>query len=283
MPMLFGPLALIGFARIAKVAYKVLVKEDRRPESASSFTQASCQATILVGLILLSCAPHQEPRFLLPTIIPIIVLYGKRVLSKEASPVVFWVWVVFNLLMSIFFGWLHQGGVVPSLLRLPRQQDQPLGKAEAVVYYKTYMPPTFLSRPISHGSIPTGEEVCPEDYNAGGCDTITRKQPSRIFDLKGETSNSLLHAIDNILACDKSSESSPASVLMLVLPNAAMQTLTDTSSENGKSALRWNEYAIKEFVGFGAHISTEDWPLWQGSVEQFMNNLRLNISLVSCN
>ena len=287
MPMLFGPLSLFGFARIAEVAYNVLLKEDKRPKSASSFTQASCKATILIGIILLSCAPHQEPRFVLPTIIPIIVLYGKRVLGKEASPLVSWIWVIFNLLLCIFFGWLHQGGVVPSLLHLPRQEDQPLGGAEDVVYYKTYMPPTFLSRPTLHGSMLTGEEVCrEEDRNTGGCDIIARERPPRIFDLKGETSVSLLHAVDNILACDELPENSPESggVIMLILPNAAMQALTDTKSENGinESALRWNEYAVKEHSGFNAHVSTEDWPLWQGSVQQFTNNLHLSVSLISC-
>ena len=52
----------------------------------------------------------------------------------------------------------------------------------------------------------------------------------------------------------KSSESAPFVILELPI-------LKKQCSESEKSALRRYEYAMKEFVGFGGHISIEDWPL----------------------
>lgn len=52
------------------------------------------------------------------------------------------IWLVFNAVMVIFFGFLHQGGVTPSLLHF--QQLPNLGNTTHIVYYHTYMPPRSL-------------------------------------------------------------------------------------------------------------------------------------------
>ncbi len=102
---------------------------------------------IVFGLGILSLAPHQEPRFLVPLITPLALLMpvGPFVPEKSASK---WtralklIWIVFNLTLGIFFGVLHQGGVVPSLNYVHSQLES--GQVRNVVFYHTYMPPRFL-------------------------------------------------------------------------------------------------------------------------------------------
>ena len=62
-------------------------------------------------------APHQEPRFLLPMALPLVVLVGPSVIDKRWKRAL---WVLFNLLGAIVFGALHQSGVAPATAALPR-------------------------------------------------------------------------------------------------------------------------------------------------------------------
>jgi len=55
--------------------------------------------------------------------------------------------VLVNLALTFFFGCLHQGGVIPSLAWLRDNVPAGTGAEGAIaVYYKTYPPPTFVSR-----------------------------------------------------------------------------------------------------------------------------------------
>ncbi|EED86416.1 hypothetical protein THAPSDRAFT_bd686, partial [Thalassiosira pseudonana CCMP1335] len=130
MPMLFGPLALAGY-------YSIFQRNGRTYNNSS---RSIIGSAYLSGLFLLSCAPHQEPRFILPCLVPLVQLYGKdAVVALFLGPF----WVVFNLILYIFFGWLHQGGLVNSLFEMPRPTNESR-TARVYVYYKTYMPPSFL-------------------------------------------------------------------------------------------------------------------------------------------
>ncbi|KAJ1724594.1 alpha 1,2 mannosyltransferase [Coemansia biformis] len=65
------------------------------------------------GLAVLSAIPHQEPRFLIPAL-PGIVLSTWR--WHRLAPGRFWcLWVVFNAVLAIGYGVVHQAGVVPVL------------------------------------------------------------------------------------------------------------------------------------------------------------------------
>lgn len=63
--MLFGPLAIIGYYICIKLIVKLWEIEKMIIISILS---------LISGLILLSLAPHQEARFLLPLSIPLIIL-----------------------------------------------------------------------------------------------------------------------------------------------------------------------------------------------------------------
>ena len=94
----------------------------------------------MISLATLSAAPHQEPRFLLPMLGPLIINYGKDILQNRW---IWFLWLLFNFVLGSFFCGLHQAGVVPSLLNVGDNYSR---TSNTYLYYHTYMPPTFLSR-----------------------------------------------------------------------------------------------------------------------------------------
>jgi len=154
MPMLFGSLFLFDFMSLACEVYSlnwntVVLSIRTRPIRAVSL------ATVTLQLAVLSVAPHQEARFLLPLLLPMILLFGDRPFemlwrgtqSKRFSCFRPIVWCAFNLVMAIFYGCVHQAGVVPSLAHLATKvSEDSLANATsvAIVFHDTYMPPWHM-------------------------------------------------------------------------------------------------------------------------------------------
>ena len=88
--------------------------------------------SFILPVLALSVFPHQEPRFLIPVTLPIIFLHSQRIRhfsntdqsshdngtafkttfsrGKRGS-LLLSLWYLFNILLTVFFGFLHQGGV----------------------------------------------------------------------------------------------------------------------------------------------------------------------------
>ncbi|CAB4490798.1 unnamed protein product [Rhizophagus irregularis] len=159
--LLFGPLTLLTMKDL-----NVSVKFMR-------WTAKRTYKTVIVysglfGFVLLTLIPHQEARFLLPLLLPVIIVPSDRL---HKLPILFWaVWVIFNLVFVVIFGGLHQAGIVPIMQKL---QNQSLGFKHCkningyfrcelgkkitnpvknqseifttnIIFYKTYMPPHHL-------------------------------------------------------------------------------------------------------------------------------------------
>ncbi len=109
----------------------------------------------LVPLFLFSLVSHQEPRFLLPLIIPICLLTGHCIFGKNSYMLFRVIWICFNLLAFVFYGYVHQGGVIASLNYVQKMYTHPsnLEMDQHVVYYNTYMPPRFLVQVPVHANI----------------------------------------------------------------------------------------------------------------------------------
>ncbi|KAE8603726.1 hypothetical protein XENTR_v10014448 [Xenopus tropicalis] len=98
-----------------------------------------------VPLLLLSLFNHQEPRFLIPLLLPLVLLSTQYGRSTGMTCGI----VLFNILGSFFFGSLHQAGLVPSLAHMQQmlQSDYPTNNATAhytILFTHTYMPPKHL-------------------------------------------------------------------------------------------------------------------------------------------
>ena len=113
MPFLFLPLIL------SLPSPRTWLRPDRRPYTAS----------LAVGLAGLSLAPHQEARFLLPALYPLLML------TKDAPLRFPRLSLAFNALLFIAMGILHQAGVAVLA-----------GRVDA--FHGTYMAPSFLLSPM---------------------------------------------------------------------------------------------------------------------------------------
>ncbi|XP_022659208.1 GPI mannosyltransferase 4-like [Varroa destructor] len=125
IPIIFGAHSLFFYCDF----YRLI----RRPVAfdADSRFLLNC---MIVPTTLLSLFPHQEPRFLLPLVLPFALLHAQKVFRSSRSR---FFWYSFNFFLSIFFGFLHQASVVPTQMYS--------GIKGKVIYYQTYMPPRHLS------------------------------------------------------------------------------------------------------------------------------------------
>ncbi|EKM57320.1 glycosyltransferase family 22 protein [Phanerochaete carnosa HHB-10118-sp] len=118
------------------------VKENSSGDSLARMNRV-CAWTVLSALLLLSFQPHQEPRFLIPLVFPTILLVANSGIIDRLGKL-FWVSTALcNIVLAVIFGFLHQGGIVPSLFRV-HELVQQTNHSSAIVYWKTYMPPRHL-------------------------------------------------------------------------------------------------------------------------------------------
>lgn len=103
-------------------------------------------SSFLVPLILFSFISHQEPRFLLPLIIPICLLTSHCIFGSNSYLSLRSIWLIFNLIGIAMYGYLHQGGIIASTSYIQKMFAHPsnLELDLHVVYFQTYMPPTYL-------------------------------------------------------------------------------------------------------------------------------------------
>ncbi|XP_033125004.1 GPI mannosyltransferase 4-like [Anneissia japonica] len=143
-PLLFLPL-LVCFA--SEITAFILGVDSGWGQTSIAPIRGFFQLSFFTPLLLLSFFPHQEPRFLIPLLVPLVLLYSKLVMSPDTfepnMP-----WIVWNLLACLIFGVLHQGGLIPCLGHLNNIVSKPVANNQPVHYhimfYHTYMPPEHL-------------------------------------------------------------------------------------------------------------------------------------------
>lgn len=96
--------------------------------------------SFIVPVALLSFFPHQEPRFIIPVILPLVFLYAPKLNHvpgvdtvshiKKNNPTNYMpqkifkltklqiIWYFFNVILCLFYGFVHQGGVFPLTSRI---------------------------------------------------------------------------------------------------------------------------------------------------------------------
>ncbi|XP_051847711.1 GPI mannosyltransferase 4 [Antechinus flavipes] len=121
-----------------------------------------------VPLALLSLFSHQEPRFLVPLLGPLTLLSSQK--GRPLGPWRAAAVILFNGLGALFFGCLHQGGLVPCLSHLERSIHSPGLKGQpshyTLLFTHTYMPPRYLLRL-------RGQEPPVEVIDLGGAESGT--------------------------------------------------------------------------------------------------------------
>ncbi|XP_038605650.1 GPI mannosyltransferase 4 [Tachyglossus aculeatus] len=150
-----------------------------------------------VPLVLLSLFSHQEPRFLIPLLVPLVLVSSPRGRPVQHKASV----VVFNALGALFFGCLHQGGLVPGLARLEQivHSPPPPGRPPdrfTLLFAHTYMPPRHLLNL-------RGQEAPVEVVDLGGaeagvlCEALERLGRRRACRLFVVTPGTMWPAVDS--------------------------------------------------------------------------------------
>ena len=90
--------------------------------------RASLAWSFWLPLLVLSAAPHQELRFLLPALVPLSALHGASALKTNARVLA---WAAFNLAAVAVFGAAHQAGVAPAVAAIPRLLAEHVTRVES--------------------------------------------------------------------------------------------------------------------------------------------------------
>lgn len=143
LPMLCLPLYLSFYMEVASVYFHK--GKSSMPTFISSTSRTFLGLCFFTPVLLLSVFPHQEARFLMPAVIPLVLLYSEYVTFPSGLPNV--PWIVWNLLGCVVFGLLHQAGMIPCLAHINGMltNQQATGPTSYhVVFFHTYMPPRHL-------------------------------------------------------------------------------------------------------------------------------------------
>lgn len=143
MFLLYGPMYAAFLVTVSRLLFSCMKCRNVKTENVSQEIQIFMSGSSIIPILFLSAIPHQEPRFLLPMIVPMTFLFVCTI-NKQFYISFFSAWIVFNLLGVAWFGFLHQAGVTPVISILNKQLQYPDGKIHQVIFWKTYMPPNHL-------------------------------------------------------------------------------------------------------------------------------------------
>ncbi|XP_023241095.1 GPI mannosyltransferase 4-like, partial [Centruroides sculpturatus] len=219
VPLLFGILGLMGIFCYIQILLK-MVKGlwpfyDLLPHNSMMLM------SFVFPILTLSLFCHQEPRFLIPVLLPLCFLFSDSIYGYTLKKQwLFMMWILSNLVCGFFFGFVHQGGLIPSMISLQKvlMKNNKLGINSHVIFYHTYMPPRYLLN-------------------------LNSTDPSFIHDLSGNDYIIFENTVNDILSKDHFNETVK---LYVVIPNTiSEQTL------NSKFVL---------LTKFYPHFSSEDPP-----------------------
>ncbi|XP_055390414.1 GPI mannosyltransferase 4 [Condylostylus longicornis] len=135
IPMLYNILGIIAISSFIHLIYSFLrgMYQDL-PRSQSIVGLMT--AAIFTPVMALSLINHQEPRFLIPITLPILLLHSPKLVTgfcqtypfKNQNKILYYIfnnflstrasakfilniWYITNIFLTIFFGFIHQGGV----------------------------------------------------------------------------------------------------------------------------------------------------------------------------
>ncbi|XP_064077296.1 GPI mannosyltransferase 4-like [Macrobrachium nipponense] len=150
IPILHGVLGILGLWTVSKYVTSFISNDIvRKPKVFSMATMLLI--SFIMPVIFLSTFPHQEPRFLLPTLLPLVILHSDNIQlysknkRKFTGHVPFVMWHVWNIFCVVIFGFLHQGGVTKTMISVYEHiARQPPDTNVHIVFANMYSPPTFL-------------------------------------------------------------------------------------------------------------------------------------------
>ncbi|RDD38306.1 GPI mannosyltransferase 4 [Trichoplax sp. H2] len=153
MFMLFGPLTVALYYQTLRDIISFLANAGNNDQITQARISLSnrwfLKGCVYIPLVILSWIPHHEPRFILPVIFPLLILFGNNFFGSRNRFRNLIIWILFNVLGILVFGFMHQGGIYPCMKYLHDNYKLDNGgttinPSTNVIFYRTYMPPKFM-------------------------------------------------------------------------------------------------------------------------------------------
>ncbi|KAI8579222.1 hypothetical protein K450DRAFT_243350 [Umbelopsis ramanniana AG] len=200
VPLLFGPIGLWAYYKLFTI---------RGLPGKMDMVDMVMVASMSTGLLCLSAFQHQEPRFLSPMLLPAVFLFTRH--TQRLSRTFWIIWTLFNLVLAIVFGLIHQGGVVPAVIHVGEQSKYidgcdltfgayaicesasedtsnittlsagNLSLVTNLVFYKTFMPPRHLIAYPHHWRDSANIVINVIDLAGGPIDKVTSVLESQTY------------------------------------------------------------------------------------------------------
>ncbi|XP_017473997.1 PREDICTED: GPI mannosyltransferase 4 [Rhagoletis zephyria] len=296
IPLLYNVLGVVTLVTFAHLLIRFFRAEYQGLPRAQSIISLMSSA-IFVPLLFLSLINHQEARFLLPLLFPIVLLHAPKlyhglcptypfkkehpllrkiydsVLSTRASAKpLMKTWYMCNIGLAVFFGFIHQAGVYPLTQHFEAimQTKSPAQHIHLITTHIYNIPLTFINVPSSqvlHTNRETGQRY-------------RRHKDFYIYEYGGLKWPQLMGKIKLILShCEmKYTTKQQKYRLFLALPAALIDDLTtELKAESASSYMRHHLVRI-----FYPHLSTEALPrlnVWHDTSKD--SDSKLNYSYLS--
>lgn len=217
--------------------------------------------SMFIPVVLLSYFPHQEPRFLIPIIMPLVYLHSTNILAetdsfaikirekpsprprnmktKHSNSYLFKMWILINTALIIFYGFIHQAGVLPASSFLSSELIWNSKDTFHIVTSHVYsIPESFFVQP-KRGTL----------YKSG-TSTYTLSKRVYLYEEGSDPLESVLTKI-SILVMDKR----PKHHVYLVIPSSLRSHLKYLLSTE-----RYVYFGLRLIKTFYPHLSTEAVP-----------------------
>ncbi|XP_003690478.1 GPI mannosyltransferase 4 [Apis florea] len=133
VPLLYNVLGIIGLLTFGKMLYSGLKAQWLNLPRIQSVV-GLMTTSFIIPIMLLSIFPHQEPRFIIPTLLPLTFLYAPNINQTSGVDTITRIagnnentftternklnklqilWFICNIALTFFYGFAHQGGVLP--------------------------------------------------------------------------------------------------------------------------------------------------------------------------
>ncbi|KAL4716975.1 hypothetical protein ACJJTC_012786 [Scirpophaga incertulas] len=151
IPLLFNVLGLLAVFNLLRHLYRFIRGQYSKLPRIQSIT-GLMTFSLTTPVALLSLFPHQEARFIIPILLPLVYLFGNSLFTNESDGTcrrklknfLRYSWYILNILLTMFFGFVHQGGIYPFATSLQSEIKASYGVHTHVITTHSYSIPTFL-------------------------------------------------------------------------------------------------------------------------------------------
>uniref|UniRef100_A0A2A4K7Z2 Mannosyltransferase n=1 Tax=Heliothis virescens TaxID=7102 RepID=A0A2A4K7Z2_HELVI len=151
VPLLFNVLGILAIVTLSVNTYRFVRGQYSKLPRIQSITGLML-FSLVIPIAALSLFPHQEARFIIPVLVPLIYLFGNHLHTNESDgpktrrfkTTIRYTWYALNVLLTLFFGFIHQGGIYPFANSLFHEIKNNYGVHTHVITTHSYSIPTFL-------------------------------------------------------------------------------------------------------------------------------------------